>query len=47
MFDQLTIKNDGSNIQDDDYTSASVNRKISIKSTSANKTYKILAVKDP
>ena len=47
VFDQLTIKNDGSNIQDDDYTSASVNRKISIKSTSANKTYKILAFKEP
>ena len=47
VFDQLTIKNDGSNIQDNDYTSSSVNRKISIKSTTANKTYKILAVKDP
>ena len=47
VFDQLTIKNDGSNIQNDDYTSSSVNRKISIKSTTANKTYKILAVKDP
>ena len=47
VFDQLTIQNNGSKIQDADYTSGSVNRKISIRSTTANKTYKILAVKDP
>jgi len=43
VFDQLTIQNNGSNIDDADYTSGSVNRKISIRSTTANKTYKILA----
>ena len=47
VFDQLTIQNNGSNIQDADYTSGSVNRKIDIRSTTANggtgKTYKILA----
>ena len=47
VFDQLTIQNNGSNIQDADYTLGSVNRKIDIRSTTANggtgKTYKILA----
>ena len=47
VFDQLTIQNNGSNIQDADYSSSAVNRKISIRSTTANKTYKIFAVKDP
>ena len=46
VFDQLTIQNDGQNIEDKDYSSDPVNRKISIKSTTTNKTYKILAVKD-
>jgi len=43
VFDQLIIQNNGSNIQDADYSSGSVNRKINIRSTTANKTYKILA----
>ena len=47
VFDQLIIQNNGSNIQDADYSLGSVNRKISIRSTTANggtgKTYKILA----
>ena len=43
VFDQLTIQNNGSNIQDADYTLGSVNRKIDIRSITANKTYKILA----
>ena len=47
VFDQLTIQNNGSNIQDADYTLGSVNRKIDIRSITADKTYKILAVKDP
>ena len=41
VFDQLTIQNNGSNIQDADYTSGSVNRKIDIKTPSG--TFKILA----
>ena len=41
VFDQLTIQNNGSNIQDADYTSGSVNRKINIKTPSG--TFKILA----
>ncbi len=45
VFDQLTIQNNGSNIQDADYTSGTVNRKIDIKTPSG--TFKILAVKDP
>ena len=43
VFDQLIIQNNGSNIQDADYSLGSVNRKISIRSTTTNKTYKILA----
>ena len=44
VFDQLTIQNNGSNVQDNDaYATGSVNRKIDIRSTTANKTYKILA----
>ena len=44
IFDQLIIQNNGSNVQDNDaYATGSVNRKISIRSTTANKTYKILA----
>jgi hypothetical protein len=45
VFDQLTIQNNGSNIQDADYTSGSVNRKIDIKTPSG--TFKIFAIKDP
>ena len=41
VFDQLTIQNNGSNIQDADYTSGAVNRKIDIKTPSG--TFKILA----
>ena len=41
VFDQLTIQNNGSNIQDADYTSGSVNRKIDIQTPSG--TFKILA----
>ena len=48
VFDQLTIQNNGSNVQDNDaYATGSVNRKISIRSTTANKTYKILAPPNP
>ena len=44
IFDQLIIQNNGSNVQDNDaYATGSVNRKISIRSTTADKTYKILA----
>ena len=45
VFDQLTIQNNGSNIQDADYTSGSVNRKIDIKTPSG--TFKILAFDPP
>ena len=46
LFDQLTIQNNGSNVQDNDaYATGSVNRKISIKTPSG--TFKILALKDP
>ena len=41
VFDQLIIQNNGSNAQDADYTSGSVNRKIDIKTPSG--TFKILA----
>ena len=41
VFDQLTIQNNGSNTDDADYTSGSVNRKIDIKTPSG--TFKILA----
>ena len=41
VFDQLTIQNNGSNIDDADYTSGSVNRKIDIKTPTG--TFKILA----
>ena len=41
VFDQLTIQNNGSNIQDADYTSGSVNRKIDIKTPTGS--FKILA----
>ena len=46
VFEQLTIQNNGQNIVDQDYSSGPVNRKISIRSTTADKTYKILAVED-
>ena len=42
IFSQLTIQNNGSSITSASSSSA-VNRKISIRSTTANKTYKILA----
>ena len=42
QFSQLTIQNNGSNITPAS-SSDTVNRKISIRSTTANKTYKILA----
>ena len=45
VFDQLTIQNNGSNIQDADYSSSAVNRKIDIKTPSG--TFKIFAIKDP
>ncbi len=41
VFDQLVIQNNGSNAQDADYTSGSVNRKIDIKTPSG--IFKILA----
>ena len=41
VFDQLTIQNNGSNIQDADYSLSAVNRKIDIKTPSG--TFKILA----
>ena len=41
VFDQLVIQNNGSNTQDADYTSGSVNRKIDIKTPSG--IFKILA----
>ena len=41
VFDQLTIQNNGSNIDDADYSSGSVNRKIDIKTPTG--TFKILA----
>ena len=41
VFDQLTIQNNGSNIDDADYTSGSVNRKIDIETPTG--TFKILA----
>ena len=41
VFDQLTIQNNGSNIQDADYSSSAVNRKIDIKTPSG--TFKIFA----
>jgi len=47
VFDQLTIQNNGSNIDDADYSLGSVNRKISIKTPSSTQPFKILAVKDP
>ena len=44
VFDQLTIQNNGSNVQDDDaYATGSVNRKISIKTPSSTQPFKILA----
>ena len=44
VFDQLTIQNNGSNVQDNDaYATGSVNRKISIKTPSSTQPFKILA----
>ena len=44
VFDQLTIQNNGSNVDDDDaYATGSVNRKISIKTPSSTQPFKILA----
>ena len=45
VFDQLTIQNNGSNIQDADYSLGSVNRKIEIKTplSTNTKKFKILA----
>ena len=44
VFDQLTIQNNGSNVDDNDaYATGSVNRKISIKTPSSTQPFKILA----